>query len=389
MKQYLKRRVKIEDNKGQALTEMAIMVPVIVGLLLFSFYFWEIIQVKLKLQEAVRFAAWEFTGYPLHDYRSGDNSNLYSIYSQKIKQETQARYEDLDSSTKSGSKNTKHSFMVTEWELQSVKIQRSSPPNVTGSILSELGFSIALNIEAWLESLIRDFPNIYTADLQLYAVRNVNSLPRRWRFNTESYVKVTVTAYVMNKFLPRSYMDRGDQRWFINRFLEKTKLKLTEHLELVADSWRLNDGRDVGIGERDNQFYNQVERIYLIDKNRSKSLRALLQTVKKTTRWTTFTFTGNFPDPEIPVLVSYNYAHNQKQITRGRVKLQVDGGRAEFDTAPLLRGEKFRQREPYYETLINRGRYFMGCPEPMNLSCGAGLTTENPFGEGVHWPPPQ
>ena len=43
----------------------------VMTLLLFSIYFYEVIQIKLKTQEVARFAAWEFTGYPLHDYDRG------------------------------------------------------------------------------------------------------------------------------------------------------------------------------------------------------------------------------------------------------------------------------------------------------------------------------
>jgi Flp pilus assembly protein TadG len=60
---------------GQALVEFAIVAPLIVMILLFAIWFYELIHIKLKVQEATRYAAWEATAFPLHDYAEGPDAN--------------------------------------------------------------------------------------------------------------------------------------------------------------------------------------------------------------------------------------------------------------------------------------------------------------------------
>lgn len=385
-KQMSHYRYKYERQKGQALTEMAVMIPVFVLLILFSFYFWEIIQTKLKLQEMTRYTAWEFTAYPLHDYqRDRQSDSMFSQVQDQIETEAMNRYDDLDSSTTHSTPTHKHSFMVTGWEIQRIKTRNNTPPNVNGDMWVELGFNIILSLESWIESLIRkgQFPNQYTSAMELYAIRNASSMPHRWGFNTNSYAEVTITASVYNQYLPSHYMESGEAGWFSNVFLKYNKLRLQDHAELIVDSWRLNDGADVKHGETENGFYRQVKRIYLINDNASipaTTLMKLARTLTSAAGWE-----PNLPDAQTPVVVSINHQHEGQSITSGRIMLQVDRGRSEFDTAPL--SIKGTTTTPYYDTLIERGDYFMGCSEPMNLSCGAGLASQSPFGENIHWPP--
>jgi hypothetical protein len=163
-------------------------------------------------------------------------------------------------------------------------------------------------------------------------------------------------------------------------------VRLREGGALVADSWRLHDGSDVRHRDREGGFYEQVNRIFLLNRRSATLLTANAAAIEVLIEAASM---ETLPDAMDPVVMSLNHHEGDD----GRVRLQVDGGRSMFDTAPLTVPHPDEDSgsgtwEPYQETLDNRGPYFMGCDEPMNAVCGAGLGTENPFGDGVHWPPP-
>jgi hypothetical protein len=196
-----------------------------------------------------------------------------------------------------------------------------------------------------------------------------------------------MTAEVYNLFVPSSFRDFTPLEFARDRWVRPTVM-LREQQALLADSWCLPDGRDVRHLDRRGGYYEQVNRIFLLNRDRAAVLTAASEVVQAAVELASL---ETLPDAMEPVLVSLNHHEGDD----GRVTLQVDGGRATFDTTPLTvphpdpdSGGGTGTWEPYQETLDNRGRFFMGCEEPMNPTCGAGLGTENPFGDGVHWPPP-
>ncbi len=61
MKTMLPKRRRLADESGSAITEMAIFAPLVVMLMLYSIYFTDVLQVRLKSLEISRFVAWEKT----------------------------------------------------------------------------------------------------------------------------------------------------------------------------------------------------------------------------------------------------------------------------------------------------------------------------------------
>lgn len=366
------------------------MVPVIVLTIWMAIYLYEVITVRLKLQEAARFATWEFTAYPLHDYAEGTGSRFDDVRDE-VQTLTQELYEDLDSSDRAteAAAAGSNSFLATGWELGEVRCRESSPPNLTGEVIGELGLSILLTVEAWVESLLMSIDNPYAVGPVIWATRSLPSIDRRWGFNTQGYVTTTVQAEVENLWVPTSFrlvtaLSFESDRWV------RPRIRLRETSALLADSWRLNDGRDVGHTDRDGGYYEQVDRIFLLNESRARPMTSMMQAIERLDEALSL---ETLPDATEPIVVSRNHHTGQD----GRVTLQVDGGRSTFDTTPLTVPHPSRDSsggvgsgtwEPYQETLDNRGDNFMGCEEPMNATCGAGLGTENPFGDGVHWPPP-
>lgn len=376
------------------------MVPIIVLVLWFAIYFWEVIQVRLKLQEASRFAAWEFTSYPLHDY-DRDTGSHFDDFESEVADLTWDLYEDLDSSDRAGALGGGgggNSFLATGWELDPIRLHDETPPDLTGDWMVELGLDVLLTVEAWIESLLTSVTNIYASGPVIWATRNVASIDRRWGFNTRGFVTVDVRARVNNLLVPERFRGITSLEFENGRWV-RGSLRLSEHSGLLADTWRLNDGRDVEHGDTSGGYYDQVRRIYLLNRGEATAAIAAMQ-VLRAACWVApmsslLPVPQDVPDATNPVVVSRNHHVDQD----GRVRLRTDGGRSTFDTAPLTvpsfpvdDAAGFPGAEdsapPYQQVLDNRGEYYMGCNEPMNASCGAGLGTENPFGDGVHWPPP-
>lgn len=373
-------------RRGQSLTEFAIMIPIIVLVLWMAIYYWEVIQVRLKLQEAARFATWEFTAYPLHDYDEGTGSRFDEVEGE-ITDLTMRLYEDLDSSDEGAvmpGPTAANTFLATGWELQRVRIRESTPPDLTGEIIGELALDVVLTVEAWIEAMLTSIGNPYAVGPVLWTIRSLPSIDRRWGFNNRGWVTTSVQARVHNLMVPRSFRGITSLRYEQGRWV-RPSLRLREESAILADSWRLNDGADVRHGTESGGYYDQVNRIFLLNRGRAGPAITAIEAVRLEAILCAF---QDLPDASDPVLVSLNHHEGQD----GRIRLGTDGGRSTFDTTPLTVPHESEDEgssgEPYQETLDNRGEYFMGCDEPMNASCGAGLGTENPFGDGVHWPPP-
>lgn len=379
-------------QRGQSLTEFAIMVPIIILILWFSIYFSEIIQVRLKLQEAARFAAWEFTAYPMHDYDQGTGSRFDDV-EEEIIELTLDTYEDLDSSDRedhSEGTSDRNAFLATGWEVRRVRIRDGEPPDLTGDWMVELGLDVLLSIEGWIEALFIDEPNTYASSPVTWMTRHVSNIDHEWGFNDEGWVHVAIQARVHNLMVPRSFRGMTSMRFDRARWV-RSAVRLEEHSALLVDSWRLNDGRDVRQGDESGGYFDQVNRIFLLDRGRASAAITAIQTLRAEAMVAPMSgllpATQRVPDAAIPVVVSLNHHTDQD----GRIQLDTDGGRSTFDTTPLSvehEDEDGNETPIYQDTLDNRGEYQLGCEEPMNATCGAGLGTENPFGNGVHWPPP-
>jgi hypothetical protein len=102
------RRERWDAESGQALTEFVVVFPLFMLVIIFCIWLWEIGHVRLKLNEAVRYATWEATAYRLHDYnKKTSNVGLellqvlqtpFNAMRASVMGKTFIRYVDLDSS---------------------------------------------------------------------------------------------------------------------------------------------------------------------------------------------------------------------------------------------------------------------------------------------------
>jgi hypothetical protein len=388
-----------QSRRAQALVEFAIVVPVMVTCLLFSMYFYEVIQVKLKVQEVARYAAWEFTAYPLHNYKDGKFG--YSDAKSAIQTDIGSRYKDLKSATEGNG----NAWMMIEWQAPRVRFRDADEPKLPGGAGVNMAFTALGYIIDFARMASFSTGNPVYMLLQAgYMGEQANFFggalnrfnpPSRWKFNKKGYVGAMVTLKWRNLLVPKYFME-GSSGWYKDaggaavKHFSGTKTTFTggndfdkpdggaEVVNLLADSWRLDQGDDIeGTQHKDRAFFKQVDRMAFVSPAIKNGIKTLVVTPLQIAAGVLALVATQPPltmDPMETALVSKNY--KDQNPASGTVTLQEDKDRVSYDTAPLAPNSQ------YLETLKKRGASFMGCREPEKLGCFDSLSSENPFASG-------
>lgn len=364
-------------ESGQALVEFALVVPLIVTVFLFAQWGWELVQIKLKVQEAARYSAWEATAYPLHDYDKG-KADGFSAMQTSVMADTMLRFADLNSSTLVPSGTT---IWSATWTPPMVLLTDGQEEAIYGGAIPNLIFNIALQIGALVAGFLYSSQNpVALALIGSSKAQGGGSTPGKamadlfgptaWGFNKRGYVTSRVATYVQNN-------------WFNIRLMGKPIFQnpgflIYEQHGVMADSWRLTDGADVAgsgaPGFSSGTMYKQVERMYLMN----GTARGVAKGFAAGIYGGMLASLGQYMTASPPSLgdfvkaavVMKNYRGGQD--TSGQVQISEDVGNRKYDTAPMSTA--------YKETLKDRGDNFMGCKEAEKLGCTHTLSQDNPFG---------
>jgi len=374
-------RFRFRSRRAQALTEFAIVAPVMVTCLLFAMYFYEIIQVKLKAQEVGRFAAWEFTSHPLHDYDSGQ-TNGFSAARADITVDVVKKYANL----KSGTLGAQSKAFAVGWTPPIVTMRNEIEPKIPGGSLVNTLFNFAgyaidfFSVQGMNYTnpvLLAMMAGYYGEKYQWFgAGYNRFNPPNKWKFNTKGYAKVKVRLSYENLLINKKFM----QSWFGPKHFLAKKHRFTETAALVADSWRMNYGENIeGTKHKDKPYYKQVERMAFV----TPSIRTGMKV------WTTFIQLGSgfialfaqqpplTMNPTETALVSKAYSDGDPSSGKIPVKEDHEDSPVEYDTSPMKKDSE------YEKSLMVRGNNFMGCHDPEKLGCFDSLGSDNPFGDYV------
>lgn len=380
----LRRRMR-GDESGQALVEFAIVVPLIVTVFLFAQWGWELVQIKLKVQEAARFAAWEATAYPLHDYDKG-KADGFSQMQTSVMSETMMRYADLNSATTIPSGLT---IWSATWTPPVVMITNGQEEMIYGGAIVNLIFNIISQVGALIAGLLYNSQNEIALSLITSASWKASGNhgagkamaglfgPTEWGFNKSGYITARVGTYVQNN-------------WFNIRLLGKPifsnpGMLIYESHGVLADSWRLNKkgaqawkkGNDKSPGFSSGAMYKQVERMYMMTKTTrgvakgwAGTAYGLLMSAMGTALSSMPPALGDFTKASV-VMGSYEGGKAES----GQISLREDVGVRKYDSAPMSGA--------YAESLKQRGEHFMGCKEAEKLGCTDTLSQDNPFGDYI------
>lgn len=381
---------RLRCQEGQTLTEFAIIAPVIVGVFIFAIFFYEVVQIKLKQQEAERYVAWEFTGKKLTDYgQNGNQSSLFSDAKGDIVADAMERFDNLVSINKT---SNQRAYVMTEWELRQPTIHYKRVPEVPGGFWANLAFTV--------------FKLIYTIwDMQTYmdSVKNwmhgtlmagSDTQPKfmgsgaiaeqfgnsDWKFNSKGFVQVKMAWRVTpTAMFTKRFMDNRFNKAF-RPFGHKTlnDPASPEGVALVVDSWNLQDGQSITgrPGDDENKpYYKQVDRMAFAAKP-SRSLAngyaAAIKVLALTISYGCLQFGAPTIDPMRTALAAkaYGPSNEGKRMLEGMTDKPNN-----FDTAPFVGA--------YKNAYNQRGEYFMGCKQQAILGCNRSLSSDNPFGEFI------
>jgi hypothetical protein len=386
----LLRRLRCQD--GQTLTEFAIIAPVIVGLLIFALFFYEVVQIKLKQQEAERYVAWEFTGKKLTDYgNNGDQSSLFNQAKSDIVADAMERFDNLVSINK---EQNQRAYVMTEWELRQPTIHHKSVPDVPGGFWANLAFSV--------------FKIIYTIwDMQTYVDMAKNWMHgtlmagsdtqptfmgsgaiaeqfgnSAWKFNNQGFVQVKFAWRVApTAMFTRRFMDHRFDKAF-RPFGTKTlnDPASPDGIALVVDAWNLQDGQSITgrPGDDENKpYYKQVDRMAFVtspSRSLANGYASVIKVLATTISYACLQFGAPSIDPMRTALAAKQYGPSSdgKRSLEGMTQEKPNDN---FDTAPSIGA--------YKTAYDQRGEYFMGCKQQGVLGCNRSLSTDNPFGEFI------
>lgn len=405
-----KRFAFVRNTRGQAIVEFAVAVPTLVLIFLFSQFFYEAIQVKLKAQEMARYTAWEFVGHPLHDYNDG--SFKYSTASNAVKSDAQQRFANLRSVDK---RTNATKALAGQWSVNAPRTRNKEEPLLPGgNVFSIGGFPININMIFQFAGLvldgmrmlsIRNHPNpVWVAMMAWYQIDRDNIFgggslsrfnpPGEWKLNTRGYIQSEVRVTFENlwapmltyisgsKFFSKDTQGRSEMQSNIRR------LRFVETYSLLADQWELHQGDDVeGPSSSGTAYYKQISRMAFIKRSVRNALKIFTDAVKyasDATAYLAFQPTLGMPDLTQVGLVSKNYKGGSGNRDSGKIEIDEDGGKKSYDTSPMMdRTTSRANRKMYEESRQTRGDNYMACPQVESLGCVSSLSQDNPFGDYI------
>jgi hypothetical protein len=382
---------RIRSQEGQTLTEFAIIAPVIVGVLIFAIFFYEMTQIKLKQQEAERYVAWEFTGKLLTDY--GQNGNQGSLFTQAkndIIADTNERFDNLVSTNKL---QNQRQYVMAEWELRDAHVTNNKVPEVPGGFWANLVFSVfKIAFTIWdMQSYWDSAKNPVLLGLMAGSNSQPNFMgsggiaeqfgPSSWKFNQNGFIKVKMKWRVApTAMFTKKLMDDRFNKAF-RPFGTKTlnDQASPDGIALVVDSWNLQDGASISgkyQADKGTKYWKQVDRMAFVtpaSKGIAKAAALLVTVPASIVSGMCGQFAG-MPtiDPMETALAAKAYGPSQL----GQRTLEgMSDSPSKFDTLPYV--------SAYKAAYDQRGEYFMGCKQQAVLGCNRSTSTDNPFGEFI------
>lgn len=223
------------EETGAATTEFALTTVILVPLLLYAIFFFEVMQAKLKANEASRYMVWEMTAYGLSDWQNGDHAKRFNDARSEILNELNQRYgDDLDGATPTIVPNYKALAQVAT-EI-SVDTGQNTMENVDPGIYSIGGFDTANDV--------------------------MNYVFGWFKFNKMGKAKGTFKVHIKNKLLGSFALGRLAKM----KLLDKQDIDISSVQSLVVDQWDLKSGQSVNeIGDHqcDSDYCKQIKRMHL------------------------------------------------------------------------------------------------------------------------------
>ena len=346
-----------DRQRGSAVTEMALLSPIFVVLLLWGAYVTDLGRARIKQQEAARFFTWELASHRLSDPATADHAERFRVAQDRAADDTVRRYATLEghgAAAKSQGIVTRASLRREQLDMQPVGLDVDGTIEVPG-----VGAGA-------LDEVVRLLGRAQRPVLQRFGL-NLDRVGGR----TE------VRGTVENRLLPKTFLDGSffASRFFADRFdvVELAPVRM----RLEPDTWALSGGDDVDLGDHRSDHFRQVDRIALLGLGSELSRKA--GPAAAVLDW--------FPIGLHAQVVSRN--HGDHLADRGLVRACSDNALARsgkwknasdsmskvkcFDTLPIEAdkiGTGYRG-DPSYRMLESRGNAYMGRRQAGGFAGGA------------------
>ncbi|MBR2979769.1 MAG: hypothetical protein IKC51_07555 [Myxococcaceae bacterium] len=260
---------KIENEHGAAAVEVAILSLVMVPMVMYAIFFFDLSLMHIKILEASRYSVWELIATENTNWKAG----THSIQSQQVQNELDALWgDDMNSATSNNSDYNKHAGIFNEkvsglsvTTLENEGENSSSDSIITATWTDDLLFGdnikgekdvdeTELNSENDSEGIIK---SIMDKVLE-FSGQGANFFYNRFGLNSKGFVKTTVSSKL---YFKRTAPIFGDT------LLPDDVFDFSANQKLLVDDWRLYDGDDVDYGEnstKNEAYYAQVKRMFFL-----------------------------------------------------------------------------------------------------------------------------
>lgn len=235
--------LRLREQRGSAIVEMAILLPLFVMLLLWAVYFTEFSVLRIRQQEASRFLTWESSAHALADLDSGRHAPRVEAMRRQVIARTEARYRNLEGHNTSARPSSWLARpRLLSVDLQMVRLGDATTDALGHQVLAEAERSVGADARLPVFStLLRGLEGSLGGTLRSMG------LPQ------EVGVDTRVRLEIGNDFLV------GDAAVFPPR-LRRVELE-DAGSRLESETWALGDGSDVGLADRHHPFTRQVARM--------------------------------------------------------------------------------------------------------------------------------
>ena len=237
-------RPGLDRERGSAAVELALLLPVLVAVLFWAVYFTELSVLRIRQQEASRFLAWETTT-GLADIGTGRHEARFAEVTHRAIARTRARYANLEGHDLSSRPST----WLARPRLGALEVR---PVPLADPRAEEMGRVVLGRAASQVRGDGARVPSLASL------VRGLDGRLAGWLGSVGLATDAVGVATAVGLEVENRCME-GDDSVFPDVVRRLSFSPAVSHLE--SETWALEDGGDVGPGDRHHPFARQVNRL--------------------------------------------------------------------------------------------------------------------------------
>ncbi len=389
---------KAQLNRGQALTEFVIIVPLMVLILYLAISLNDIALARFKAAQVARYIAFAFADTPGSDYDPtaailAQGTSTFNKYKSRVDLEVKTIWGDMDPTTTLDSLTSLFKQGHSSYELYwgsggSSAVDGKAPiMYMDGArFFNELGISTSEKVDDMMREKLNTISNAFAS-----ALNNVN-------LNTYGMPRAKAVIKMHNNLADIPFL----------KLALPEEIKVSRELVMLTDSWKLEDGRDVHLsyGSKNNSanvrsyernfisdssllqktaFHGQVKRMWLAGFDPAKVVEqqvqnafndaSIISEAAGSLAGSAVNFlTGLIPGRPFDARVTSHgyrtdYQSGMVDVFSLNQAYAVGDTVRKFHTIPMVTDGTDEKNNEYYRSFIKRGDHFMGCKSAQKRQC--------------------